>query len=247
MGPPYYLFANGRAALRFLEETPHPPRRLVLNAPDRQRLGCELRDVAEKRQVPTDEWSEGTARRLVDAPPSDCWILSVYFGHVLSRELLAAFDGKAVNLHAALLPWNRGVHTNVWPLVEGSPAGVTAHRMVAEVDAGSLLLQREVVVRAWDTAGTLHRRLEDATTEMLMGAWPGMLAAWPGVQQPDGGSIHRLADFAKLDRFSLDELPEARRFFSVLRARTFPPHRGLRVIVDGQEVEARIELFEPSK
>ena len=28
-------------------------------------------------------------------------------------------------------------------------------------DAGSVLLQREVVVRAWDPAGTLHRRLDD--------------------------------------------------------------------------------------
>jgi methionyl-tRNA formyltransferase len=250
MSTPYVLLGNGRVALRFLHavaERGDLPTRVVLNEVAKQRDARELRDACARAGVTVDAWSPEVRSRLLRSGGSATrpWLLSVYFGHILDSELLAAFAGRAVNLHAALLPWCRGAHTNVWPIVDRSPAGVTLHAMTSKVDAGAILAQAEVVVNPWDTAATLYARLEDAGVELLMKAWPGeILARWPGTPQGQGGSYHALKDFASLDRYDLDEHPEARRFFDLLRARSFPPHGGLVVTVEGKAVEARIELKE---
>ena len=110
------------------------------------------------------------------------------------------------------------------------------------VDAGEILVQREVPVHPWDTAETLHRRLEEASVRLLQDEWPAMLDEWPGSSQPPGGSIRRIADLASLGTFSLDGVPEPRMSYDLLRARSFPPHFGLRVMVDGEAVEARFRL-----
>ena len=52
----------------------------------------------------------------------------VSFGYrfILPGDLLARFPDRAVNLHIAYLPWNRGAHPNVWSAYEGTPAGEPA-------------------------------------------------------------------------------------------------------------------------
>lgn len=245
--PRYILLGNGRVATEFFEHTAgraHPPALLVLNAADRQRCAAELRALAYDGAIPVKEWSTETRNEILEQlSDGQTWLLSVYFAHVLDTELLDAAGGRAVNLHASLLPWFRGAHTNVWPLVERGPAGVSLHLMVPAVDAGAILAQREIPVRPWDTAATLYDRLEAAAVGLLKDEWPaGVLQASPGRPQSGGGSMHRVRDLAALDRYDLDAHPDARALFDLLRARTFPPHGGLKLTVDGQCVEARIEL-----
>ncbi|HEV2150420.1 MAG TPA: formyltransferase family protein [Longimicrobiaceae bacterium] len=249
-GVPYVLLGNGAVARAFLEEgagSAGPPLRVVLNAPGKQRDAAGMRAAAAGAGVPVDEWSPEARERLLSLARErgDAWLLSVYFGHLLDAELLDAFGGRAVNLHPSLLPWCQGVHTNVWPIVEGCPAGVTLHAMVPRVDAGPVLAQRTVPVEPWDTAATLYARLEAEALCLVREAWPaGVLAAWPGTLQGQGGSRHRVADMRALDEYGLDEHPEARAFFDLLRARSFPPYPGLRVRSGGRLLEATVTLRE---
>lgn len=247
---PYVLLGNGAVARAFLEEASASsglPARVVLNAPGRQREAAGMRDAVAGAGVQVEEWSPETRERLLalGRGRGDAWLLSVYFGHLLDAELLDAFGGRAVNLHPSLLPWCQGVHTNVWPIVEGCPAGVTLHAMVPRVDAGPVLAQREVAVEPWDTAATLYARLEAEALRLLREAWPAaVLDAWPGTPQAGGGSRHRIADMRALDEYRLDDHPEARAFFDLLRARSFPPFPGLRVRSGGRTVEATVTLRE---
>lgn len=248
--PPFVLLGNGRVAREFLEGLTDDeawPSAVILNAPDKQREATEIVAACARRAVPVDAWSPDIRCRLLERlrRSEGLWLLSVYFGHVLDAELLDAAGGRAVNLHPSLLPWCRGVHTNVWPLVEGCPAGVTLHVMVPRLDAGPVLTQAEVAVEPWDTAATLHRRLEDRALELLRRDWPaGALAAWPGAPQGSGGSYHNIDDLQSLDEYRLDEHPDARAFFDVLRARSFPPYSGLKIRLGGCLVEAVVSLRE---
>src|SRR5947207_225599 len=93
------------------------------------------------------------------------------------------------------------------------------------VVAGAVLAQAEVAVESWDTGASLYARLEDGAARLLSRCWPRIVAArWPGVPQSSGGTTHRVRDFQTLDRYDLNKHPEARRFFDLLRARSFPPH-----------------------
>jgi methionyl-tRNA formyltransferase len=247
---PYILLANGNVGRRFLAhaiDTGHPPIEVVLNAPARQRLGDELRRLAEQAAIPVAAWDAAVVERLRDMLRSSLtpWLLSVYFGHILRDDLLEAAGGRSVNVHPALLPWGRGAHTNVWAIVDGEPAGVTLHVITAGVDEGPILAQREVIVQPYDTAATLHQRLEEAAFELLVDQWPeGVRAAHPGSSQGPGGSVHRVADFATLNEYDLNKDPAARRFFNLLRARSFPPYGGLRVRYGKMLIEVQLTLKE---
>lgn len=245
--PPCVLLANGVAGARFLEHalaSHWPVQRLVLNREESQREADRLRAAADSHDVSTEVWSEETEAGLMTlaASADDVWLLSIYFGHLLSSRLLGAFGGRAANVHPSLLPSGRGSHTNVWTLIEGTPAGVSMHLMTERVDAGPLLVQRSVAVYLWDTAADLHQRLEMACADLVTAHWPGIEELLPGEPQTDGGSYHAASELADVGEVILDDRPDAERFFRQLRALTFPPHRGLRVRLGRDVAEARVIL-----
>jgi methionyl-tRNA formyltransferase len=71
-----------------------------------------------------------------------------------------------VNLHPSLLPKYRGPNPFFWVLRNGEAStGVTAHELVAAVDAGEVLWQRALPILPADTQGSLRRRLADLSAE----------------------------------------------------------------------------------
>ena len=202
---------------------------LVLHPEERRTAAAELEAIGG----PTWTWPDGLDDVRALAP--DC-MLSVLFGFIVPDEWLAVPSWAAVNLHPAFLPWNRGSAPNVWPLVDGSPAGTTLHVMTAGLDRGPVLVQRRVDVRADDTAESLYRRLEDASFEMLTTEWEGLRSVQPRPQEGEG-SYHRLSDLEGLDLRSDADLAVLDR----LRARTYPPH-GAEFERDGRTYRVRVEI-----
>lgn len=246
--PPYILLGNGNVASDFLAtmiERDYVPANVILNVPERQRDCDRIRRSCNTLGVPVRVWSDETRSWLLDllGGADDLWLVSVYFGHIVDDCLLRAAANRAVNLHAALLPWCRGVHTNVWPIIEHVPAGVTLHSMSAGVDSGPIIYQREVEVHPWDTAASLHERLSAAALELMSEQWPeGVLRSWPGRAQEGAGTTHRIADFAELASFEMPTEGPVREFFDLLRARSFPPYPGLKLRFENATAEATIQL-----
>ena len=245
--PPCVLLANGVAGARVLEHAlgaGWPIERLILNRVERQREADRLRATADSHGLAISVWSQETKDALVTfaASTDDVWLLSIYFAHLLPAELLGAFGGRGANVHPSLLPWGRGAHSNVWTLIEGTPAGVSLHLMTERIDAGPLLAQRSVPVYLWDTAADLHKRLEMACADLVSENWPEIAGLLPGVPQGDGGSYHAASDFADVGQVILDDRADAERFFRQLRALSFPPHRGLSIRLGSDVVEARVTL-----
>lgn len=183
---------------------------VVVHPPERRKAFDRFASL----DVPMATWPHLPATEG-DGP--DC-VLSVLFGYRLGPDILSTARWRAINLHPALLPHNRGAAPNVWPLVDGSPAGTTLHVMEASIDTGPVLCQQEVPVEPDDTAATLYYKLEAASLAMFCARWPSIEATLP-VEQPPGGSSHRLRDLEQLD-LSDDDL----RVVDKLRARQFPPH-----------------------
>jgi methionyl-tRNA formyltransferase len=170
--------------------------------------------------------------------------VSTMFGYILRQELLDAFPKGCINLHPAYLPYNRGAHPNVWPLVDGSPAGVTLHQIDAGVDTGAILAQRLVPTLPDDTAQSLYSRLMKAGYELFAASWPGVRSGGLLSQPQTGaGSSHRVTDLKSLDVIDLDAPTTARKVINQLRARTFPPYPGAYLVAeDGRKVFVRVEL-----
>lgn len=162
------------------------------------------------------------------------------YRHILRKPHLDACP--VLNVHNGYLPWNKGAHPNVWPLIDGSPAGVTVHWMDEGVDTGPIVGQNKVPVLDTDTAGTLYERLEEEAVDCLPWLFRlyDMTGSWPSStpQDPKAGTRHYARDLAELDYESADptclgsvydEHDPAERLYNRLRARTFPGYPGLRI------------------
>ncbi len=84
--------------------------------------------------------------------------ISVACPQILRKKILQIPKCGAWNVHSALLPRNRGMLPTFWSLVNGDTPGVTLHKMVPELDAGEILLQRSVECSISDTS--LHQLLD---------------------------------------------------------------------------------------
>ncbi len=104
-------------------------------------------------------------------------ILSVWYRRLLGPDLLALPRVAALNLHGSLLPAYRGRAPVNWVLVNGErQTGVTLHHMTGEADAGDIVAQQAIDIEPDDTTFTLYKRMVKVGVELLLDAYPAVLA-----------------------------------------------------------------------
>lgn len=172
------------------------------------------------------------------------FIVSVGFDHLVPPEILDVPSGDAINLHPSYLPYNRGKSPNVWPLIEGTPAGVTLHSMDEEFDTGDVIAQKQVETDFSDTGKVLHQRLEDAQFELFTETWPdiesGDIKYCP--QDDVDGSYHTKADFVELCKLDPNQEVSVKTLLDRLRALTFPPFDNAYLDINGERYYVDVEI-----
>jgi methionyl-tRNA formyltransferase len=92
----------------------------------------------------------------------------VAYGRILPPEFLAAPRHGCVNVHFSLLPRYRGAAPVNWAIVNGeSDTGVTTMRIVQELDAGPILLQKAAKIGEHETAPELLSRLAGTGADLI--------------------------------------------------------------------------------
>lgn len=82
------------------------------------------------------------------------------FMRLLTPWFVNQWKGRLINIHPALLPSYRGLHTHARALADGVKIhGCTVHQVVPEVDAGPIIAQAAVPVLDGDTPETLAARV----------------------------------------------------------------------------------------
>jgi len=82
------------------------------------------------------------------------------FMRLLSPVFVDAFPERILNIHPSLLPKYPGLHPQEQALDDhATVSGATVHFVNKELDAGPIVLQREVPVLPGDTAATLAARI----------------------------------------------------------------------------------------
>jgi methionyl-tRNA formyltransferase len=130
---------------RALERSP-----LVVSA---ERAGIEVLQ-------PSDPHAPEVVERLRALAPDALFVAS--YGAILKPPLLTLAPLGAFNAHASLLPRHRGASPIQAALLAGDAVtGVSIQRIVAELDAGDVLLSRERPIGPRDTAGDLLEALAE--------------------------------------------------------------------------------------
>lgn len=89
-------------------------------------------------------------------------LLVVAFGQLLKEELLTLPTRYCLNVHASLLPHYRGAAPIQRAIWNGDQiTGVSVQKMVKKLDAGDVLIAREIPIDPADTSETLFKKLAD--------------------------------------------------------------------------------------
>ena len=82
------------------------------------------------------------------------------FMRLLTADFVRRWNGRMLNIHPALLPQFKGLHTHRRALeARAREHGATVHFVAPEMDSGPIVLQGSVPVREGDTEETLARRV----------------------------------------------------------------------------------------
>lgn len=104
---------------------------------------------------------------LIEIKPD--YIVVVAFGQILGPKILSIPRLAPVNLHASLLPKYRGASPIQHAIINDDDiTGVSTIYMVEELDAGDILQQYEVNIAEDDTAGSLHDKLAEKGSDLLV-------------------------------------------------------------------------------
>ena len=243
-------FANnvvGLEAVRHLRACGAEIVALVVHQPEQQKLAKEIIEaagVADKNLILAGSLNEPATIKQITALKPNCGV-SAFFGSILRKSVIDLFPRGIVNLHTSLLPLNRGSWPNVWAIVDGTEAGVTMHLVDEGVDTGPILAQEKVAVLPTDNGASLNERLELAMVKLFQDNWEKFVTGQlqPQPQDDSLATLHRTKDASQIDQIDLDADYRATDLINILRARTFPGHRGAWFEIDGQKyfLELKIE------
>ena len=243
----FYLTNNrlGLEVLRYLKSSGQTLVGLAVHPREKRRLGDEIIDTAgldDDRVFDGSRLRDTEVVEQVRSLEADIAV-SVLFGFILRGPFIKLFPSGVINLHPALLPYNRGAYPNVWSIIDRTPAGVTLHYIDEQVDTGDIIAQQEVPVSPADTGKTLYDKLEQAALTLFKRAWPDVREGRVKRRaQPSGGTVHRVRDVETIDRIDLDKPYVAKDLIDVIRARTFPPYRGAYFEQGGHRYYVRLEI-----
>ena len=175
--------------------------RALVAAADRRAVEGEVALVFADRACPALDWAaeqgietalvpggdDATLAETLAAIAPDAVVLAGYL-RLVGPAVLAAFEGRILNVHPSLLPAFPGLHAVRDALAAGvAITGVTVHLVDATLDGGPIVAQEAVPVLPDDDEASLLGRLHAVEHRLLRAAVAGLLAgalaAAPGARR----------------------------------------------------------------
>lgn len=121
-------------------------------------LGIETAVVSWKSFADRAAFERGLIEQI-EAHRAEVVVLAGFM-RVLSPEFTSRYEGRVINIHPALLPKHRGLHTHARVLEAGdNEHGASVHFATAELDGGPVVLQSRIAVRPNETENDLAARV----------------------------------------------------------------------------------------
>lgn len=132
-----------------------------------------VKECAQAHGIPVyqpEKLRDGTALALLRELDPELIVAAAY-GRILPDDILALPPKGCINVHSSLLPKYRGSAPINWAILNGdSETGVTIQKMVRDLDAGDIILQRATPIGADENAADLYDRLALMGGEALVEA-----------------------------------------------------------------------------
>ncbi len=168
----------------------------IIAASIRTKYLSELRSIAEKAKVPLfiqPKWKSTDyvefKRQIIEISPDIILVNS--YSMIIREDVLSVPRLGGLNVHAALLPRNRGPNPTQWAILNKEfETGVTLHEINNCIDAGPIIDQRKIPIYFNDTWLEVRDREVIATNDLLKTNIPKILSGrWSSVPQKSKDAI----------------------------------------------------------
>lgn len=150
---------------------------------------------------------------------------------------------ECINIHPGFNPETRGWYPQVWAIAHGHRVGFTVHQIDDQLDHGKILHRQEVRAEAWDTSGSLYKKIVDAEIHWLDQNLKALLTGNYTTVAPEGeGNLFLKKDFDALCRIDMEEVGTFAQFYDRMRALSFDGYRNAYFIDPGSGKKVFLEL-----
>ena len=151
----------------------------VVTQPDKQKgrhlevSGTLVKSTAEAAKLKIfqpENIKSSESVKFLKSLAADLFVIVAY-GQIFSQEVLDIPKIMPINIHASLLPRYRGAAPINWAIINGDKkSGVSIMFVTRKMDAGPIIIQKEIKVENKDTAVTLEEKLRLLGSGLLMDA-----------------------------------------------------------------------------
>lgn len=149
----------------------------VVTSPDKPRgrgkrlSGSPVKQFAQDAGIPVyqpEKLREEEFLKTLKGLSPDVIVVCAY-GKILPARVLQCPPAGCVNIHASLLPELRGPNPVQHAILQGKEkTGITTLFMTEKVDAGDMLMQKDVPVLPDETLGSLEQKLSACGAELIV-------------------------------------------------------------------------------
>lgn len=217
----------------------------VITHPEKNALRYrEVFNLCKKYHIPNVDIitaREEFERHFSDLPVD--FLISIYFDYILDERFLSLPKLDAINLHPGYLPYNKGFYYYVWALLDGTPAGVSMHKMTKEVDGGYIISQKRVIIENTDTGESIYKKHEEESIKLFEGTWPNIVSgSYKTYPHLHGGTRKSLKAFNSLLDIDPYKRYRAIDLINQIRVTSHNETGGSRILIDGKEYSIKLQL-----
>ena len=150
----------------------------VVVPPDRPKgrgmkmIACPVKEYAIEKNIkvlqPEKIRNNEEFNKELENLDADLFVV-VSYGKIIPSSILEIPKYGVVNVHPSMLPKYRGAAPIQWAVLNGDETtGVTIMFMNEKMDAGDIIIQKEVKIDSDETTGDLWNRLSKVGAEMLV-------------------------------------------------------------------------------
>lgn len=244
-----FLLANNIVGLeicKYLKSIDEEIVGLAIHMPEKQKY---TKEIIESSQVPkelvfeADQLRDPKIIQKISELKADIAI-AAFWGYILKKELFGMFPSGCINFHPGYLPYNRGMNPNVWPIIEGTPGGVTIHLVDEGIDTGPIIARKKMEIEPIDTGGSFYDKTLVEIVKLFKETWPDFknnkIKAFS--QKDMDYTFHYAKDIDKVDEIKLDKKYLVRDLINKLRARTYRDDSYAYFIDKGKKIKIGVFL-----
>lgn len=149
----------------------------VVTPPDRPKgrgmkmIACPVKEFASQKNLAIFQPEKLSQIKEEIRQMNPDMIVVVSYGKFLPKSILQMPQYGCINVHPSLLPQYRGSAPIQWAIMNGDKiTGTTIMKMNEKMDAGDIILQKQVEIDPDETTGELWDRLSKISSHLLLEA-----------------------------------------------------------------------------